>query len=55
MHAYFKLLAQALGLKPTRLGSGHLVWTDVEFEQVRRLRERRRRGELAKRRIEAMQ
>lgn len=42
--SYFKLLAAELGLRPVRLGSGDLVWTDEQVEQVRRLRERRRRS-----------
>lgn len=42
--SYFKLLAEEIGLQPTRLGSGDLVWTDEQVEQVRRLRERRRRN-----------
>jgi len=42
--SYFKLLAQELGLQPTRLGSGDLIWTNEQVEQVRRLRERRRRN-----------
>lgn len=41
--SYFKLLAQELGSKPVRLASGDLIWTDEQVEQVRRLRERRRR------------
>jgi DNA-binding transcriptional MerR regulator len=40
---YVKLLAQELGLRPIRLGSGNLVWTEADLERVRRLRERRRR------------
>jgi DNA-binding transcriptional MerR regulator len=42
--SYFKLLATEIGLQPTRLGSGNLLWTDEQVEQVRRLRERRRRN-----------
>ena len=42
--AWVKLLAAEIGLRPTRLGSGDLVWTDSEIERVRRLRERRRRN-----------
>jgi hypothetical protein len=42
--SYFKLLAVEIGLQPTRLGSGDLVWTDRQVGQVHRLRERRRRG-----------
>jgi len=41
--SYFKLLSVEIGLRPVRLGSGDLVWTDGQVEQVRRLRERRRR------------
>jgi hypothetical protein len=42
--SYFKLLAAEIGLRPARLGSGDLVWTDEEVEQVQRERERRRRN-----------
>ncbi len=42
--SYFKMLAQELGLKPVRLGSGDLVWNNEEVEAVRRLRARRRRN-----------
>ncbi len=41
--SYYKLLATEIGLRPARLGSGDLVWTDEQVEQVRRLRARRRR------------
>lgn len=42
--SYFKLLAEEIGLRPSRLGSGDLIWTDEQVEAVRRLRERRRRN-----------
>ena len=42
--SYFKMLAHEIGLKPTRLGSGDLVWSDAEVQQVRRLREQRSRN-----------
>jgi len=41
--AWVKLLAAEIGLRPTRLGSGDLVWTEKQVARVRRLREQRRR------------
>ncbi len=42
--AWVKLLAAEIGLQPTRLGSGDLIWTERQVERVRRLREQRRRN-----------
>jgi len=41
--AWVKLLAAEIGLRPTRLGSGDLVWTEKQVARVHRLREQRRR------------
>ena len=42
--AWVKLLAAEIGLRPTRLGSGDLVWTEKQVVRVRRVREQRRRN-----------